>query len=629
MDLRPALEALRGGRPAEARAHCEALLQTGAGGAALSTLHAVTLAATGEHARADRVLADVLLHAPGHMPAWLERGRLALARGDAVLAEACFAHAQRLAPNDARALVGLGEAAEALGKHDAELWVRQRLLQLEPGSVLRLAQLGDALRRDERAEQAAQAFDGALARAPDDVLLRWLRLNTLRVVPPDLAAVEAERRGWSDGLAALEQLPLERNLQPAQALAVLSSATNFYRHYLGEPLLDDQRRYAAVLRRLARIALPRFDQPLPAARGPRRRVGFVSSHFHQHTVAKLFGAWLGALDRARFEVYAFHLDPHEDATTARLRGTVEHFVGAHADVARAAEAIRDARLDALIHLDLGMHPHQQALSALRLAPLQALTWGHPITSGLPTIDAFLTGAAMEPADGERHYTETLVRLPRLGIAYAQPDTAPDPGLHLPLPGGSLGYVFCAQSAQKLHPGHDAWFAELAAACPRHPLVLIPHDKAHVREALAARMKRAYAARGLAYEQHVVMLPHVTLAQFLALCRGAELVLDSLDWSGGNSTLEALAVDAPVLSVPGTTMRSRHTAAMLELLELPELIAADAAGAVAGAAALLGDAPHRRALRAAIAERKHALYDDPAPLRALGAWLEGAIEERAR
>ena len=88
----------------------------------------------------------------------------------------------------------------------------------------------------------------------------------------------------------------------------------------------------------------------------------------------------------------------EDAATARVRASVTHFVAARARVEEWPALIREARLDALVHLDVGMHPHSQVLAALRLAPLQAVAWGHPVTTGLETIDWFLSGAAMAKKD---------------------------------------------------------------------------------------------------------------------------------------------------------------------------------------------------------------------------------------
>jgi predicted O-linked N-acetylglucosamine transferase (SPINDLY family) len=91
---------------------------------------------------------------------------------------------------------------------------------------------------------------------------------------------------------------------------------------------------------------------------------------------------------------------------------------------RIAQHILDNQLHILVYLDIGMDPRTTQLAGLRLAPVQCVTWGHPITSGLPTIDYFISSELMEPAEGDNHYSEKLIRLSNLGIAYPKPSLPP-------------------------------------------------------------------------------------------------------------------------------------------------------------------------------------------------------------
>ncbi|HVF34757.1 MAG TPA: tetratricopeptide repeat protein [Candidatus Saccharimonadia bacterium] len=554
-------------------------------------------------------LRDAATRAPGDLAVRLALAEAELAAGDAVAAERHFAEAQRLAPNDPRALDGLARAAATCGRADGEIWARRRLAELRPDDPFVHAELGDALRRDDRNDEASAALFLARARAPRDRQIRMLAWQTLPIVHPDLASCARSRAGWARELGAFEAELAERPPSRDEAFALLTSATNFHRHYLGEPLFDEQRRYGAMVRRLARIAFPELEAPPRAQRGPRRRIGFVSAHFREHTVLKLFGRWITGLDATRFERMVFALDPRTDSWTERLRASVEHFVPAPDDVAALPGQIRAAQLDVVVHLDIGMHPWSQLLAALKFAPLQLATWGHPITSGLDTIDRFVSGAAMEPPGAASHYTEQLVVLPNLGIDYEPPESPSD--YVAPLPDRSVTrYLFCPQSAHKLHPGHDAAFAQILARCPGHALVLVPHPKAHVRDALARRLAKAFRAHGADPARQLVVLPALPYRDFLSVARGATLLLDSFDWSGGNTSLEALAFGTPLVTLPGDTMRSRHSAAILRLLGLDELVARDAGAYVATAAAIAAEPDRRGALAAAIAGRSDTLYGDP-------------------
>ena len=564
--------------------------------------------------------------AAGAESADLARLAAALAQqaGDREGARACAERWARWAPSDPRAWLALAQCRAELGDDAGELEALRRWVELEPASPRAHAALGEALARAGQGESARAAFGVALAAEPANLYVRWQHLHCVAPVQADVASFEAARRQWDADFAAFAEDVSGRALTPQQALSLVGSATNFYRHYLGEPILPMQSRYGALMAELAARAFPAAGGPKPPRRR-RPRVAFVSSHFHEHTVLKLFGGWLGALPRRRYETWAFHLDAREDAATARVRSRVDRFVGSRGDLHQAVMAIRDAAPDVLVHLDVGMHPHSQVLAALRLAPVQAVAWGHPVTTGMPTIDAFLSVDAMEPPGGEAHYTEPLVRLPGIGIDYARPRVAPVPNPAAgALPPGVPGYVFCAQSAQKLHPGHDALFVAFARRFPAWPLVLLPHHDPAVRAALEARLGRAFAEAGTSLERHVVILPATDLPGFMAIAGGAALLLDSLDWSGGNTTLEALACGTPVLTCPGTTMRSRHTAAMLRLVGCDDLVAPTPDAMLDRAAALLEDADGLQRARDRIRERAGALFDRADGRAGFEAWIESAL-----
>ncbi len=113
-----------------------------------------------------------------------------------------------------------------------------------------------------------------------------------------------------------------------------------------------------------------------------------------------------------------------------------------------------------------------ALAALRLAPVQCAGWGHPVTTGHSTIDAFFTCAAMEPADAAAHYTERLIRLPGIGTRYAAPAAARRTHRARDSVCRRARRCFlCPQSLFKIHPDNDALFARVLAAVPTAQLVL--------------------------------------------------------------------------------------------------------------------------------------------------------------
>src|SRR5205085_186348 len=119
-----------------------------------------------------------------------------------------------------------------------------------------------------------------------------------------------------------------------------------------------------------------------------------------------------------------------------------------------AARLRASAFDVIVYPEVGMDATTFALAALRLAPLQCAGWGHPVTTGLPSIDAFFTSGMMEPPDADDHYRERLVRLPGLGTRYPAP--AVPPGVtraEVGLP-DDVALLLCPQSLFKIHPDDD-------------------------------------------------------------------------------------------------------------------------------------------------------------------------------
>ncbi len=511
------------------------------------------------------------------------------------------------------ALAGYASAHLRAGKQgnfSEMIWARKRLVELQPQSAEAAYRLGNAYRTGDLYPEAHAHYHRAIELDPAHLTARWALFQYPRAIVAESDAALAEyRRQWLAGLEFFDQVAWDTPDQVRYAGSALSNSTNFFLHYLGEPFVDEQRRYARVVQRAAYCVLPDLVE-LPARRpAPRIRIGFVSAYFRRHTVMKLFSSLILGLDRARYEVSVFHIDDRPDAYSGTIRDAVDHYEYGERDAGQWVRALRGRELDALVFVDIGMHPNAQVLGAFRFAPLQCALWGHPVTTGFDTIDWFLTADGMEIAQGERNYVERVHRLPHIGTCYAPPDLAPDDAFAIPARAepGCVHY-FLAQSAFKITPVHDDVLARIAAALPQARFSLLPYPQAHVREDLAQRMRRAFAARGVDFDRHVHMFPFLDEAEFLAVARATDVNLDSIGWSGGNTTLEITWFDTPTITLPSDLMRGRHTLAMLQRMDLHELVARDVDDFVRLAVELGRDPERRAALRATIRERKHRLYD---------------------
>lgn len=550
----------------------------------------------------------VLRRRPTWFEAWLLLAEIYRAAGDAGQAKAAAERALGLQAQHPRALAIRADAMTELRAPLAEIIAaRAAAVAAAPDDLAQLYHYAAACFADYRYPEMHQAMQRLSARQPELITPRWFQSFTpQQAVAPDEASREAFLQQLRAGLDALERLDPAR-LGSEDIRAALRSANLFHLDYLGQPFLHEHRRYARLVQRLSQRLIGPLA-PTPSRRaGTRLRLGVVSGHFFEHSVSKLWIESVLALPAERFELHGFGLGGRQDAWTERWRQGMHSFVQCEQDIVEWVRALRAAELDAILFLDVGMEMESLALASLRLAPLQLAAWGHPVSTGLDEVQAFFSAAECEPDGADAHYSERLIRLPGFGSRFAAPTLTPARDSVPPACEGRVR-LLCQQSFWKLHPGHDELFAEVLAQAPEADLWLAASALGHTREALITRMRKRFAAAGVDFDARVTVFGMLPRAEYAALAEAADVLLDSMDWSGGVTTLEALCYGTPIISLPGATMRGRHTLGILRVLGLTQLVAKDRADYQRKLLTLIRDRKGREALRQEIRQRAPKLYD---------------------
>ncbi len=284
----------------------------------------------------------------------------------------------------------------------------------------------------------------------------------------------------------------------------------------------------------------------------------------------------------------------------------------------------------LIYPGLLMDTVSVQLAAQRLAPVQCTSWGHPETSGIETLDYFLSSDLMEPSGADALYTEKLVRLPNLSIYYEPVDLGAVDSSRAQLGLRTDAAVFwCGQSLYKYLPQYDDVFARIASEAPHSQFVFIKHHAGpRVTEVFRKRLTQAFAARGLDIDRHCVFLDRLSQSEFAGAIGLCDVFLDSLEWSGCNSAIESLPNALPIVTLPGAFMRGRHSAAILEMMGVTETIARDLDDYVAIAARLANTPEERLKISNRMGAAKDKIYGDRACVTALEDFLEKAVRGNA-
>jgi protein O-GlcNAc transferase len=485
------------------------------------------------------------------------------------------------------------------------------------------------LEQANRTEEAIALARRAQESFPDLKCFRLWEALMLPVVYETETQIEYYRARYSTGLA--EQIANLNLSDPGDRRAALDAVGRQLNFYLGYQGRDDRRlqeQYARFVHAVMAANYPDWVKPLampPVRSGEKIRVGFISAHFRDHSVTKLFSGWLRELDRREFEPFVYHNGKTVDAVTQEIRGMINHFRHIPGVFEPLCEAVRCDNLHVVVFLDV-RHRRMAMMSAVRLAPVQCVAWAHPITSGSPMLDYYLSGDLMEPEDAQDHYTERLIRLPRLGVCYPKP-IIPRPLLRMSRDDFGLEddrIVFlCCQSIFKYLPRHDDLFVRIAKRLPSAQFVFLAFNEMVARDFLA-RLRQAFADEGLEASDYCVVLPQLSTFDYWNLNLVADVFLDSLEWSGGVTTLEAIACQLPIVTLPGRYMRGRHSYGILRQLGVSDTIAHDKDEYVEIAVRLGADREWRADVRNRMKDKHAQLYSDTNCVRALEDFFRSVV-----
>lgn len=545
-------------------------------------------------------------------------------RGDAEQALQAYRRALELRSDWADGELAVGTMLRERGEVEAAIEHLSRALALQPDLAQAHMELGHACTPIGDWRAAVSHFERAIALRPDDAKARWAAVMAqIPAIEEPGVDIDERRSAFATALAALERW--SHAAPRAEPFAAVAVHQPFFLAYQEQPNRELLEPYGRLCAELMRDWQTRATLVPPARRRRGRlRVGMVSAHVFNHSVWTALGrGWLERLSRRRLfrrgvEVHVFDLGMQRDAETLFAQSRATRFEQGRASWQQWAQRIHAASLDVLIYPEIGMDATSAKLASLRLAPVQAVTWGHPETTGLPTMDYYLSAAALEPPGAQENYTERLEPLPGIGcwIAHRSRPLAMD----LALPAGRPRLV-CPGTAFKYTARHDAIFTAIAARVPQCTLIFFRSEPAALTRKLEARLSRAFRAAGLDFERHVAFLPWQNLESFRGVLAQSDLYLDTLGFSGFNTALQALECDLPIVGYEGRFLRGRFASGMLQHIGLPELVARSDAAYIELAVALANDAERRADLRRRIARQREALYEDPRPVAALEAFIE--------
>jgi protein O-GlcNAc transferase len=545
-------------------------------------------------------------------------------QGDARLV---IQEALQIAPGDVELLIFAAELASDLGRGSESLAYFDRAHDAAPEDWRPLEAARRAALVAGLTDRGRRYADLVMRLRPSDEV----RLSSALALPAIAESRAAIARDRSEYQAALDRY-MNEELSVSDPFGLIGTMS-FRLAYHGE----NDRELQIKAARLFQKAMPSLVFTAPHCRYSQRRpgrlrIGILSRFLYRHSIARTTMGLVEQIDRRAFEVYLIRLAPSpDDATTARMRAAADQVI--EVDIAvgleRARERLAALELDILFYQDIGMEPASYFLSFARLAPIQCMSFGHPNTSGVPNVDYFVSNSQYETEASCDHYSERLFileDLPTLAYYY-RPERGAQHGDRAAygLPTAGTLYM-CPQALFKLHPDFDALIGGILEGDRTGRVILVRGPGCYEEwvEALRSRFARTLPQ----VADRVLFVEGVASDAFLGFLSHGDVVLDTMHFNGMNSSLESFAVGLPVVTLPTSLQRGRHTQAMYRSMGITELIARDAEEYVRIAVRLGTDRSYNRSMRELILARNSVLFEDARVVREFERFFLAALKSKA-
>ncbi len=537
---------------------------------------------TGDEHRAEQCFRRAFELRPGFLPPRIGMAALTLRQRRYDECVSWCEQALAIAPQSVEALVNLGSAWFELGDDARALEYLGRAIALHPHHKNAHNNLAVQALLSGRYTDAQRHLLTAIEHGGQDdagVLTNWGNLNVLvgQIAEADAAYRRAAQvRSDDPGLLSnvLYCQLFRDDISAAQLLAEHDAWDARFGH-----IKNSQVTTAAVVARSSQ----------------RLRIGFVSPDLGEHPVGYLLQSVLPELRQHELDVYCYSNHIRRGPIADQLHGASTQWrdiVGV--DDRAVAEQIRGDKIDILCDLAGHTVENRLTLFAERPAPLQVTWLGYPATTGCRAIDYLITDAYKVPLGREAWCREQIARLPYLSEGLITPRTVVqservDDALLLA----------SFNNPSKLAPSVTAAWAEIMRRVPEARLLLKYRglDDPWAQQIIAARFARLGIAR-----ERLLFEGYTSLDSMLTRLSSVDLMLDSFPFSGGLTTMWALSVGVPVVTIEGDRIAGRQSYAMLKHLGLDEFIAPDAPGYIQRAVSLAKDEPRCRAMRPMIRER---------------------------
>ena len=473
-----------------------------------------------------------------------------------------YQKAIKINPKYAEAYNNLGNVYNSNQKIDDAILNYKKAIKLNANFPEAYSNLGNLLKEIGEVAEAKKYENKLLSLRPNDI---EYKINVILSISPIVSSIEEInycRNKYEKGLDLLKEYQYLSE-KPGDTI----KTSSFHLGYHAKDNLELMKNTSDLFRKII-PNLNYISKNIDKHKKQKKiRVGFISEFLTRHTVGKLFGGLIKNIDRKKFEVVIFHTQRTKKSINKNeIDNISDKVINLSNRIKEQHKQAENENLDIIFYPEIGMSQTIYFLAFARLAPVQIVSWGHPETTGINTIDYFLSSTLLEPNNTKRKYSERLICLSQFPLYYEPPKNLGPlknrKDLKLP---ENVRLYGCPQSLFKLHPDFDVILAEILLRDSEGYIVLI--GRGNKEKYWSEILRKRWSQNFSILNKKVLFTEKLSLLEFISFCKCVDVLLDPVHFGGGNSFLESMLVGTPSITMSGTHLKTNITAAAYKQMKI--------------------------------------------------------------
>lgn len=541
---------------------------------------------------------EVMTEQPEYYPAYFQIGTLMLETGNFKSAKEYLKVAVELNPKATKSLNNLAvahqeweEYDEAIGYYKQSLEIDQNYLDAIRNIALLYEKIGQL--------QQAKKYWIRLAELSENAPLVYWKANVLE--PTVYQTKEEIARFRETVVKELEPIKAKKININVDQLTQLDIYPPSGLIYHGQNDLKIKKEYGQLFKGIPQVKLPARASDKP-------QIGFVVTGGHEGVFVKCMRGMLNNLSTEKFDVTIVCSFPNgEKIIRPAIENSSIKFVSLSKSLGQSIQQFTSLNFDLLYYWEVGTDSYNYFIPFFKPARIQCTSWGWPATSGIPTMDYFISSVGLDQESNQKDYTEQLVLFNKLPAFYYAPelptlnkkradfDIAEDVHLYL-----------CVQNVKKVHPDFDEIIEGILEKDPKGVVAFLGDKHDIITKSLAERIKSKCGM----HADRIIILDRQEKEGYFNILNLAEVVLDTLYYNGGaNTNADAFALNKPVVTMPVDFHRGRYTAAAYQQMGIKGLIAGSIEEYIDLAVRVATDLTFHEKVTKSIEENKCKFFED--------------------